>query len=268
MTTQTFRDLHRSGCFTMPNAWDAGSARLLASYGFPALGTTSAGLAFGLGIADAAGRIPLERALDNVRAIASAVAIPVSADFENGYADTPEAVAANVRRCAEAGAAGCSIEDWDGSDFYPAELAVERVAAAVDAAEELGTGFVITARAEQLLHGGPDRLDEAVGRLHRYASAGAHCVHAPGLRAPDTIRAVARDVGAPLNVLVGLPGMHARAEEMAALGVRRLSVGGSLARTGLGAIARAAEEMAAGDFGFADRAMPGPDLLERFERGR
>lgn len=261
---ERFRALHDSGCFTMPNAWDAGSARLLASHGFAALGTTSAGLAYRLGIADAQGRLPLETVLDNVREIATAVDLPVSADFENAYADAPESVAANVRRCAEAGASGCSIEDWDGQGFYPRELAVERVAAAVEAADALGTGFVITARAEQLLHEGPGGFDEAVERLERFAAAGAHCVYVPGLRDPEIIRTVASTVGAPLNVLVGLPGMHASATQMAELGVRRLSVGGSLMRAALGTVARAADEMAHGRFEFPDHAIRDADLMAHY----
>lgn len=260
-----FRALHQSGCFTMPNAWDAGSARLLASYGFPALGTTSAGLAYCLGIGDAAGNLSLDRALANIREIAAAVSIPVSADFENAYADSPDAVADNVHRCAATGAAGCSIEDWDGAAIHGADLAVERVAAAVEAANALGTGFVVTARAEQLLHEGPDALDEVVERLRRYAAAGAHCVYAPGLRDADTIRQVAASVDAPLNVLVGIAGMQARADEMAELGVRRLSVGGSLIRTGLTAVAEAAREMSEGRFDFPDRALPGDELLRRLD---
>jgi 2-methylisocitrate lyase-like PEP mutase family enzyme len=264
----TFSALHESGCFTMPNAWDAGSARLLASHGFRALGTTSAGLAYRLGIRDAAGRLPLDTVLDNVREIADAVDVPVSADFENGYADAPESVAAHVRRCAEAGASGCSIEDWDGTAFYSRELALERVSAAVEAAEALGTGFVITARAEQLVHDGPGGLEEAVERLQRFAAAGAHCVYAPGLRDEETIQSVAASAGAPLNVLVGMAGMHATTTRMTELGVRRLSVGGSLVRVALAAVDRAAAEMAGGRFEFPDHAIADPDLMARYAAGQ
>lgn len=262
-----FRALHESGCFTMPNAWDAGSARLLASFGFPALGTTSGGLANQLGVPDAAGNLPLALVLENVAAIAGAVTIPVSADFENGYADDPESVAANVRRCAETGAAGCSIEDWSGTDFYPVEQAVERVAAAVEAVESLGTGFVVTARAEQVLHRGAEGTEEALSRLARYAAAGAHCVYAPGIRDTQTIRRMVETAGAPVNLLVGLKGMSARADDMAALGVRRLSVGGSLMRLGLTAVVRAAAEAAEGRFDFPDDAMPDAELQKRFASG-
>ena len=267
--TRRFRELHESSCFTMPNAWDAGSAKLLASHGFPALGTTSAGLAYQLGVKDAAANVPLDLVLDNIRTIAGAVDIPVSADFENGYAERPEALARNVRRCVETGAAGCSIEDWDGSKFYPAGLAAERIAAAVEAAAALDSGFVITARAERLLHGGPGGMDDVVDRLARFAAAGAHCVYAPGLRTADHIRRVAEAVDAPINVLVGIAGLHARADDMAALGVRRLSVGGSLMRTALAAVALAAQEMAHGVFDFPDRAIPEADLQAHFAaRGR
>lgn len=259
-----FRDLHASGCFVMPNAWDAGSAKLLAGHGFRAIGTTSGGLSLQLGVRDAQGRVSLEQCLDNVRRIAAAVDVPVSADFENGYADEPEAVARNVRACAEAGAAGCSIEDWSGTAFYDRELAVERVAAAVEAAESVGGQFVLTARAEQVLHTGPAGLDEAIERLHRFAAAGAHCVYAPGIRDREVIRSLVEDVGAPLNVLVGISGMGAGYDEMRALGVRRLSVGASLFRVGLTAVAEAAAEMGRGTFTFADRARSEDDLVGQF----
>lgn len=264
MSTTGFDTLHTSGCFTMPNVWDAGSARLLASFGFHALGTTSAGLAARLGVPDAEARITLEQALDNIRSIAAAVRLPVSADFENGYADDPEAVAINVRRCAEAGAAGCSIEDWDGSAFYPEALAVERIAAAVEAANELDSGFVVTARTEQLLHVGPSATDEAMHRLARFADVGAHCVYAPGLTDRAVIADAIASLDAPMNVLVGIAGMHARFDEMQALGVRRLSVGGSLVRACLAAALRAGEEMAEGRFDFADSAPSEAEIVQRF----
>lgn len=259
-----FRDLHARGCFTMPNVWDAASARLLAGHGVEALGTTSAGIALQLGVRDAGGRVSLDQCLENVTRIAGAVDIPVSADLENGYADEPEAVARSVSACAQAGASGCSIEDWSGSDFYDRELAVERVAAAVEAAEAIGPHFVLTARAEQVLHHGEDGLDEALARLERFAAAGAHCVYAPGIRDRDVIRDLVAGVGAPVNVLVGIAGMAASYEEMRALGVRRLSVGGSLSRLALTAVADAAAEMVRGDFGFPDRALSEEELLARF----
>lgn len=264
MDVTGFDTLHTSGCFTMPNVWDAGSARLLASFGFHALGTTSAGLAYQLGLPDAEGRITLHQALDNIRSIAAAVPVPVSADFENGYADDPDSVADNVRRCADTGAAGCSIEDWDGSKFYPRALAVERIAAAVEAANGIGSGFVVTARTEQFLHVGPSATDEAMHRIARFAEVGAHCVYAPGLTDRATIADVATSLDAPLNVLVGIAGMHARFDEMQALGVRRLSVGGSLVRVCLAAALRAGKEMAEGRFDFPDSAPGESELVERF----
>lgn len=262
-----FRDLHAHGCFTMPNAWDAASARLLAGHGFEAIGTTSAGTALQLGVRDAGGRVSLDQCLENVARIAGAVDIPVSADLENGYADEPEAVARNVRACAQVGASGCSIEDWSGSGFYDRERAVERVAAAVEAAEAIGPHFVLTARADQVLYHGEDGLDEGLARLERFAATGAHCVYAPGIRDRDVIRDLVASVGAPVNVLVGIAGMAASYEEMRALGVRRLSVGGSLSRLALTAVAEAAAEMARGDFGFPDRALSGDELLARSPGG-
>ncbi len=260
-----FAELHKSGCFTMPNAWDAGSAKLLVSRGFKALGTTSAGLAFTLGVEDALSSIPLEVALENVRAIAGASSVPVSVDFENGYADDPEGVAKNVIACAETGAAGCSIEDWAGDKdrgLYDADLAVERVAAACEAAKSLDTGFVITARSEACLYQGEGAFDEALSRLQAFAAIGADCVYAPGIRNRDLLRRLPEEAGAPVNVLIGMAGMGASHNEMAALGIRRLSTGGSLARTGWAAIMAAADEIAEGRFDYSDRATTEAKITE------
>lgn len=264
-----FAALHESGCFTMPNAWDAGSARLLASRGFQAIGTTSAGLAFTLGVEDAASEIPLPTVLDNVRAITSAVSIPVSVDFENGYADDPEGVARNVVACAEAGAAGCSIEDWSGdaqSGLYEPTLAAERIAAACEAARGLGTGFVITARSEACLYGGEDAFDDALARCRTFAELGADCVYAPGLRDRALIKRFIDETGAPTNILVGIAGMGASFDEMRALGARRLSTGGSFARTAWATLKAVADEIAGGRFDYTNATISEADLMTAFAR--
>lgn len=269
---QRFMELHTQGCFVMPNAWNAGSAKILAAFGFPALGTTSAGLALSRGHGDQVSALPLEATLVNIAEIADAAALPVSADFENGYADLPEDVAANVRRAASSGAAGASIEDYSGRpDFgdrqglYDPGLAAERIAAAVEAAENLVRPFVITARSECYLVGHERPFEESMKRLQAYAAAGAHCVYAPGVRERGEIKTMASDAGAPLNVLVGLPGMDATLSEMAGLGVRRLSVGGSLMRATLEPLLRACRDMQAGRFPFPDDAPSETDLLKLFD---
>lgn len=265
---QRFRDLHRAeGCFLMPNAWDAGSAMALAHAGFPALGTTSAGLAFALGKRDQAAAIGLDTALANIRAVAEASAAPVSADFENGYADDPEGVADAIRACAEAGASGASIEDYAGQPadgLYDEGLAVARIEAAVAAARGLDRPFTLTARCESYLIGLPDAAEVALARLARYAAAGADCVYAPGMRDRGEIERLVGETGAPLNVLVGTTRMEATLDEMRALGVRRLSIGGSLARLGWQAVFDGIEEMIDGRFTFAERAATEPSIMRRF----
>lgn len=255
-----FRDLHGSGSFVLPNAWNGGSAKLLAAAGFQALGTTSAGLAYSLGRKDAVSEIGLEDCLANIAEIATAVDLPVSADFENAYADTLGGVAANITRCAQAGAVGCTIEDWSGDPdrgFYDIDLATDRVRAAVEAAEASGLAFTVTARSEAKLHGQADPLNEAITRLNRFAEAGAHCLYAPGFTDRAEIARLIAEVDGPVNVLVGIAGMNATRDEMAELGARRLSVGGSLMRHVMSTIVDAAAEMADGRFTFPDRARPG-----------
>jgi 2-methylisocitrate lyase-like PEP mutase family enzyme len=263
---KAFRDLHREGCFILPNAWDAGSAKLLAASGFAAVGTTSLGLAFSLGKNDGAGEVGLDDALANIRAIAAAP-VPVSADFENGYAHPPEAAAANVRRAIEAGAVGCTFEDWscepDGK-IYDIELAVDRVRAAVEAAEASGIAFTLTARAEGKLRGRPDPLKEAITRLNRFAEAGAHCLYAPGFTDRGELKTLIAEVNGPVNVLVGIAGMNTTLEEMRELGARRLSVGGTLMRYALSAAADAAEAMKDGRFAFANETRPNTFFAKMF----
>jgi 2-methylisocitrate lyase-like PEP mutase family enzyme len=239
----TFRRLHASGCFVMPNPWDAGSARLLEQLGFKALATTSAGFAWSLGRAD--NKVTLDQALDHLRAMASAVSVPVNADFEGGFAVDPERVAVNVARAVSTGIAGLSIEDSTGDEdepLYESTLAVERIRAARRAIDESGTGVVLTGRSEGFIAGRPN-IHETIRRLQAYAEAGADCLYAPGLRARGDIAALVRAVAPkPVNVLVN--GSFATVAGLALAGVRRISVGGALARVAFTAFLEAAEEIA------------------------
>ena len=254
---QSFRELHAEGTFVMPNPWDTGSARWLASLGFPALATSSAAVAFGRGVPDGAGAVPLEAVLDHVATIAGATDLPVNADFEDGYADDPDGVAVNVGRCVDAGAAGLSVEDSTGdrsAPLYDLDVAVARVEAARSAIEDRGGDAVLTARAECFLTGHPDPLPEALRRLEAYAAAGADVLYAPGPVDPDVIAAIVRTVAPkPVNVLARGPRTPPVAE-LAALGVRRVSLGSQLHLAAWGALDRAARTIAErGDFtGLAD----------------
>jgi 2-methylisocitrate lyase-like PEP mutase family enzyme len=240
--TEIFRALHASP-FVIPNPWDAGSAKMLAAWGFPALATTSGGAANSAGRAD--GRAGLEVILANAARIAAAVDVPVSADLENGYDDP----AKTVRLAADEGLAGGSIEDWSGTEIYPLDEAVDRVGVAVT--EAARTGFVLTARCENFLHGRPD-LDDTLARLQAYAEAGADVIYAPGLTDLDSVRAVCQ-IGKPVNAL---PGSFSAAELFDA-GVARISVGSALHRAALGAFKHAVEEIRDhGTFGLATGGMP------------
>jgi 2-methylisocitrate lyase-like PEP mutase family enzyme len=239
-----FRALHeRPGAFVIPNPWDAGTARLFASLGFPALATTSGGLAFALGRADGANLVSREETLANVRAIAAATPLPVAADLESGFGATPEDVAETIRLAAAAGAVGGSVEDATGdpaAPIAPLDEAVRRVAAAVAAARELPFPFTLTARAENFLYGRPD-LADTIARLQAYQEAGADVLYAPGLTALDDIRAVVSSVDRPVNVLA-LPN-GPTVPELAEAGVRRISVGGAFAFAAYGAMIEAAREL-------------------------
>jgi len=257
-----FRALHeRPGIFVIPNPWNAGSAKILTALGFEALATTSAGYAFNAGKRDDAGDLTREGVLENAREMVEAVGLPVSADLQNGFGDTPEACAETIRQAAKSGLAGGSIEDFrgDGGDpIYEFGLARERVAAAADASRQCG--FVLTARAENYLHGRPD-LDGTIGRLQAFAEAGADVVYAPGLMSLDEIRAVCSSVAKPVNVVMGLRGVTYSVEELAAAGVKRISIGGSLARAALGALVRAAREIREkGTFTYANEAIAGSEV--------
>jgi len=240
---RVFRQLHQSGCFVIPNPWDVGSARLLAQLGFPALATTSSGFAWSLGRPD--NRVSLEEALAHFRAIAGNVELPVNADFEGGFATEPEAVGANVAAATRTGIAGLSIEDSTGDPSNPLfefALAVDRIRAARRAIDDSGTRILLTGRSEGFIVGRPD-LAETIGRLAAYAEAGAECVYAPGIRSQADIAAVVNAVApTAVNVLVGSD--FATVAELAAAGVRRISVGGALARAAWTGFLQAAREIA------------------------
>ncbi len=255
-----FRALHEGlGAFVIPNPWDAGTARILEALGFEALATTSAGLAFSLGRRDGQGAVSRDEALANARLIVDATSLPVSADLENGYGDEPEAAAETIRLAAEVGLVGGSIEDATGDagrPIYDLDQATERIAAAVEAARSLPLPFTLTARAENFLHGRPD-LDDTIRRLQAFEAAGADVLYAPGLTDLDSIRTVCAAVSRPVNVVMGLAGRSFSVAELAAAGVRRISVGGALSRAALGAFIRAAREIKeSGSFTFAADAVP------------
>ncbi|MFJ4194947.1 oxaloacetate decarboxylase [Pseudomonas sp. NPDC089534] len=254
---EAFKALHeRSGLFVMPNPWDAGSAKLLAGLGYPALATTSAGYAFSQGKPD--GGLSLEETLANVRAIAAATDLPVSVDLENGFADGPAESAQSLIHAARAGAVGGSIEDATGREdgpIYCFEHAVARIEAAVAAVRSLPFPFTLTARAENYLHGRPD-LDDTIRRLQAFAEAGADVLYAPGLRNAEEVLAVVRAVAPkPVNVLMS-GALKLTLQELEEMGVRRVSTGSALALAALGEFFRAAEEIRqSGTFTFTSRSM-------------
>lgn len=245
-----FRELHlASEVFVMPNAWDAGSAMLLTQLGFKALGTTSAGLAFGLGRPDAEGKVGRDEALDNLSAIAAVTHLPVNGDLEAGYGRSLQEVAATYACAVELGAAGAGIEDATGDrdrPLYEVEEAVERVRAAREGGDLPGQPFTLTARAECFLVGHPDPLRESIRRLQRYREAGADCLYAPGIANAEDLAILVREVGGPVNALVGGSGPLGAmtVTQLGDLGVRRISVGAALARTALGAFLDAARQIA------------------------
>jgi 2-methylisocitrate lyase-like PEP mutase family enzyme len=260
-----FRQLHASGCFVLPNPWDTGSARLLVHLGFPAIATTSAGFAWSLGRRD--NHITLEEALAHFRLMASAVDVPVNADFEGGFAIAPEGVGANVAAAAATGIAGVSIEDSTGDKDNPLfdfDLAVRRIKAARAALDQSATGVLLVARSEGFISGRPD-LSETIRRLTAYAAAGADCLYAPGLRTMTDIRVVV-DAIAPKPVNVGVGSDFATLADLAAAGVRRISTGGALARTAWSGFVSAAREIADhGTFTSLGRAMPGAEMNGYFQ---
>jgi 2-methylisocitrate lyase-like PEP mutase family enzyme len=250
---QIFRALHeQDGAFVIPNPWDIGTARILAAMGFPALATTSAGMAFALGLPE--GRVSKEQTLAHCRDIVRATDLPVSADLEKGFGDTPESVAETVRAAAQIGLAGCSIEDHTNRKADPIfafDLAVERIEAAVEACRRLPHDFILTARCENFLWGRRD-LDDTLKRLKAFAKAGADVLYAPGLHDLETIRTVCAAVDKPVNVVMGMPGATFSVEDLAAAGVKRISVGSALVRAAFGTFVRASREIKdRGTFHFA-----------------
>ncbi len=254
-----FRNLHESGCFVIPNPWDIGSALLLQEIGFAAIASTSAGLAFSRGLAD--NEVALDAVLTHLRELVQAVHIPVNADFENGFADDPNDLRVNIRRCAETGVAGLSVEDSTGDKaepIYEFALAVDRIRAARAALNEVDPATVLVARHEGFLVGRDD-LKETIRRLHAFAEAGADCLYAPGVFKLEDLRIMVEAVAPkPVNALISAPGGLTVAD-VAKIGVRRVSVGGALARVALGAFLEAARELAKdGTFsGFAGAAPHG-----------
>lgn len=257
---ENFRALHQSGCFVLPNPWDAGSAIYLAHLGFRALATTSAGFAFSKGLPDDSRLVPLEMMLEHFREIVAATSLPVNADFQNGYADEPDGVTENVRLCIGTGVAGLSIEDSSGrtdNPLYDFDLAVERIKAARTAIDASEVPVVLTARCEAYLVGDSDPLRTSLNRLHAFADAGADCLYAPGITKPKDISEIVDAVSPkPVNVLVFAQNCDLSVGQLTNLGVRRISIGSTLARAAWGGLIRAAEEIqASGSFkSFAEAA--------------
>ncbi len=265
--TEKFRALHeRPGAFIIPNPWDVGTASILASMGFEALATTSAGLAFSLGVKE--GVVSKATALAHCRTIVEATDLPVSADLEKGFGDSPEEVAETIRDAAATGLAGCSIEDHTGrrnDPIYDFDLAIERIQAAVEVKQAFSHDFVLTARCENFLWGRRD-LDDTIKRLLQFENAGADVLYAPGLHDLDTIRTVCASVSKPINVVMGMPGVTFGFKELEEAGVKRVSVGSALSRAAFGAFVRAAKEMKEqGAFTFSSDAIGFSELEDYFE---
>ncbi len=261
---QTFRELHASGCFAIPNPWNVGSARYLQGLGFKALATTSSGFAHSLGLSD--GEVTRDMVLAHCRELAEAADVPLNADFEGGFADDPAEVADNVRLCVDTGVAGLSIEDFTGDAAKPLfdrALAVDRIKAAREAIDADKSGVLLTGRCEAFLRGQKD-LNLVIDRLTGYAEAGADCLYAPGISTKEEISAVVKAVHPkPVNLLIGASGLSLG--EVTELGVRRISVGGSLARTAWAGFMKAAKEMAEkGTFSELANGYPGGELNKMF----
>ena len=264
---KTFRKLHDSGCFVIPNPWDVGTARYLQGQGFKALASTSAGYAFTQGLPD--GAVPRDTMLNHLRELCAATDLPVNADFEGGYADDPEGVAQNVQLCLETGVAGLSIEDSTNdpaNPLYDFDLAVARVRAARSVIDKAGGNVVFTGRSEGFIRGRPD-LEETIRRLNAYAAAGADCLYAPGLKTREQITAVVNAVAPrPVNFLMATA-TNLTVKELAGLGVRRISLGGTLARVGWTAVARAVREIInEGEFTSLTGTMANTELNTFFSR--
>ena len=269
VAVETFRTLHAEGCFVLPNPWDKGSAVYLQHVGFKALATTSAGFAFSQALPDEG--LTVDVVLPHLRDIVEATSLPVNADFQNGYADSPEGVAENVTRCIATGVAGLSIEDSTGNSetpLYDIQLAVERIKAARRAIDASGIPVVLTGRCEAFLVGQSDAFDVSLQRLTAYADAGADCLYAPGVTDPSQIEEIVKTVAPkPVNVLVWRPDPNLTLSKLADLGVRRISVGAALARVAWSSFIKAAQSIAStGNFeGLSDAASSG-DLNKLFRR--
>lgn len=268
-----FRRLHESGCFVLPNPWDAGSAIYLEQLGFNALATTSAGFAFSKGLPDGPAFVSRGLMLDHFREIVAATSLPVNADFQNGYADTPEDVAENVSHCVATGVAGLSIEDStgiEGQPLYDFDLAVERIKAARAAIDVSGFAVMLTARCEAWLVGDSTPLETSLKRLVAFADAGADCLYAPGVTEVDEIAAMVKAVAPkPVNLLVSTNNCHTTVAQLADLGVRRISVGGALARAAWGGFMKAAKEIqSGGSFASFAEATPFGELMQMFSNRR
>lgn len=264
-----FRSLHSSsGIFLMPNAWDPGSACMLAAAGFSAIATTSAGIAFSLGLPDYEGCISRSQMMECIHRITTAVNIPVSADLEAGYGEKPLDVAETIRLSIQAGAVGGNIEDYSGDPnvpLYDKELAAERIRAAREAADHTENPFTLTGRTDCYLVNTPNPFNEAVTRANLYREAGADCLFIPGVKDLKTISALVQEIDGPLNVVIGLSGMAFSVADLESAGVKRISIGGSLARTTFGIIRRAAQEMREkGTFSFTDQQIPDKELCKFF----
>lgn len=258
-----FRALHTSGCFILPNPWDTGSARYLQILGFQALATTSSGFAWSTGHAD--NTLPRDAILAHLRAIVDATDLPVNADFESGFGSDPDGVAESVKLAVDTGVAGLSIEDSTGdaaAPLFPIDVAVQRISAARRAIDQSGGDTLLVGRAENFFAGKPD-LDDTIARLKAYAAAGADCLYAPGIQTREQIEAVVAAVAPkPVNLLIGSTS-NLTLQDVAALGVRRISVGGGLARAAWGSFMHAAQALANGRFDF-DGATPSTKLDELF----
>jgi 2-methylisocitrate lyase-like PEP mutase family enzyme len=266
---EQFRQWHEgSQAFLMPNAWDAGSACILAASGFQCLATTSAGIAFSLGQPDIEGCVSRSQMMERIHQIASAVTLPVSADLEAGFGAAPEEVAETIRLAIQAGVVGGNIEDLSGDPHTPLfdlELAAERIRAAREAADHCGIPFTLTARTDCYLVNVPSPFAEAVRRANRFREMGADCLFVPGVKDAETIAELVREIDGPLNVVMGLTGSTFTVPQLDNLGVKRISIGGSLARSALGLVRRAAQEMREhGSFTFAEQQIPDAELCDFF----
>ncbi|MGH1342377.1 MAG: isocitrate lyase/PEP mutase family protein [Nannocystales bacterium] len=263
---------HSNECMLIPNAWDGGSARMLEAAGFPAILTTSAGIAFSMGRPDYCDtndprKLPRETMLQRLAEIVRAVDVPVSADLEAGYGETPSEVAQTIRMAIDVGLVGCNLEDVAGatSELFPVDAASARIRAAREAADGTGVPLVINARTDAFLVGSNEPLAESIRRCNRYRAAGADCVFVPGVVDPETIGTLVREIDAPVSVVMGLLPDSLDLARLHALGVRRVSVGGSLARMALASISRAAEELKSrGTFGYAADQMSTGELNRLF----